>query len=172
MAGDEAKVVNIRSKMEVEKIRESGRIVYETLSAIEKNILLGKDGKELDKFAENFIRSQGGEPAFKGYMGYPSSLCISINDEVVHGIPSKRTLEDGDIVGIDVGAIYEGYYGDHARTFPVGNVSKAILKLMDVTKECLKIGIEKAKPGNRIGDSGFAIQTYAEENNMIFLDYY
>ena len=100
MVGDEVKVVNILSKIEVEKIRESGRIVYETLSAIEENILLGKDGKELDNFAENFIRSQGAEPAFKGYMGYPSSLCISINDEVVNGIRSNRKFMYGVIVSI------------------------------------------------------------------------
>ena len=127
MVGDEVKVVNIRSKMEVEKIRESGRIVYETLSAIEENILLGKDGKELDKFAENFIRSQGAEPAFKGYMGYPSSLCISINDEVVHGIPSSRKFIDGDIVSIDCGVLKDSYYADSARTYAINNISSAVI---------------------------------------------
>ena len=158
MVGDEVKVVNIRSKIEVEKIRESGRIVYETLSAIEENILLGIDGKELDKFAENFIRSQGGEPAFKGYMGYPSSLCISINDEVVHGIPNKEPLKEGDIISIDCGAIKNDFYGDHAYTFAVGEINSETKKLLEITKESLYVGIREFKSGNRVGDVGFAIQ--------------
>ena len=162
MAGDEAKVVNIRSKMEVEKIRESGRIVYETLSAIEKNILLGKDGKELDKFAENFIRSQGGEPAFKGYMGYPSSLCISINDEVVHGIPSSRKFIDGDIVSIDCGVLKDSYYADSARTYAINNISSEVEELMQVTEHALSIGVSAAFAGNRVSDIGYAIQKHAE----------
>ena len=110
MVGDVPEVVNIRSKREIKKIRESGRIVYETLSALEQQIIVGLNGKELDKFAENFIRSQGAKPAFKGYMGYPSSLCISMNDEVVHGIPDNREFNEGDIITIDgsTGRIIEG----------------------------------------------------------------
>ena len=166
MVGDEAKVVNIRSKMEVEKIRESGRIVYETLSAIEKNILLGKDGKELDKFAENFIRSQGGEPAFKGYMGYPSSLCISINDEVVHGIPSSRKFMEGDIVSIDCGVLKDSYYADSARTYAINNISSEVKELMQVTEHALSIGVSAAFAGNRVSDIGYAIQSYVEDQGF------
>ena len=105
---------------------------------------------------------KGAKPGFKGLYGFPSTLCVSINDEVVHGVPSKRRLEDGDIIGIDVGSIIEGFYGDHAKTFPVGSISKQNQKLLSVTKECLLIGIEEAKPGNRIGDIGSAIQSHAE----------
>ena len=103
-------MVNIRSEREIGKIRESSRIVYETLSALSEKIVLGVTGKELDQYAETFIRSQGGEPAFKGYMGYPSTLCISINDEVVHGIPDARKFQNGDIVSIDCGVLKNDYY--------------------------------------------------------------
>ena len=116
---------------------------------------------ELDIFAENFILDQGAKPAFKGLYGFPGTLCVSINDEVVHGVPSTRKLIDGDIIGIDVGSIHEGFYGDHAKTFPVGDIDSD-KKLIDVTKECLMKGINQAKPGNRIGDIGHAIQSYAE----------
>lgn len=158
-------MIKIKTENEIKKMEVASSIISDLLFLLEdKYIKPGVNTLELDKVAENYIIEKGAIPGFKGLYGFPATLCISINDEVVHGIPSKRRLKDGDIVGIDVGAIYEGYYGDHARTFPVGNVNKAILKLMNVTKECLKIGIDKAKPGNRIGDIGFAIQTYAEEN--------
>lgn len=119
---------------------------------------------ELDRCAETFIRKQGGIPGFKGLFGYPATLCISIDDEVVHGIPGKRKLKEGEIVGIDVGVLKNRYYGDHARTFSVGKVSADKKQLMKVTKECLIKGIEQAKPGNRIGDISYAIQKHAEDN--------
>ena len=119
---------------------------------------------DLDKMAEEFILSRDARPAFKGYMGFPSTLCVSVDDEVVHGIPSDRYLEEGQIVGIDCGAEKEGYYGDHAITFSVGNVSESRKKLMQTTKDCLMKGIAEAKPGNFVSDIGYAIQTHAEGN--------
>ena len=162
MVGDEVKVVNIRSSKEVEKIRESGRIVFETLSAIADHILLGKNGEDLDKFAEDFIRSQGGKPAFKGYMGFPSSLCISINDEVVHGIPNDRKFKEGDIVSIDCGVLKDSYYADSARTYAINNISDEVEDLMQVTQHALSLGVNQAFAGNHVSDIGYAIQSYVE----------
>ncbi|MEE2876178.1 MAG: type I methionyl aminopeptidase [Candidatus Neomarinimicrobiota bacterium] len=164
--GNVAKMVNIRSEREIEKIRESGRIVYETLSAMEERTVPGANGKELDRFAENFIRSQGGEPAFKGYMGYPSSLCISINEEVVHGIPTNRSFMEGDIVSIDCGVLKNSYYGDSARTYSVGSVRPEVGDLMRVTEEALYLGIESALAGNRVSDIGCSVQSHVESHGF------
>lgn len=166
MVGDVPEVVNIRSKREIKKIRESGRIVYETLSALEQQIIVGSNGKELDKFAENFIRSQGAKPAFKGYMGYPSSLCISMNDEVVHGIPDNREFNEGDIISIDCGVLKDDYYGDSARTYPVSDVEQEVKELLRVTEESLYLGIDQAVDGNHISDIGYAIQSYVESHGF------
>lgn len=155
-------MVRVRTSREIELITESCQIVADTLDMLTDHVKPGADLLELDNKAEEFIRSCGARPAFKGYMGFPATLCISIDDEVVHGIPAKRTLEEGQIVGIDCGAEKKGYYGDSARTFAVGNIDIEKKRLMDVTKESLMKGIEKAVPGNHVSDIGHAIQTYVE----------
>ena len=156
-------MVAIRSERELKKITESSRIVAETLDFLEEKIVKGVNGKELDKIAEDYIHSRNAEPAFKGYMGYPATLCISVNDEVVHGIPNDTPFKDGDIVGIDCGVLKNGYFGDHARTYMIGNVSKEIQDLVDATRTSLRIGIDQAKAGNYVSDIGHAIQSYVEE---------
>jgi len=155
-------LINIRDLKEIQKIKQSCEIVRDTLKFLEPKIEPGISTLSLDKIAEEFIRSRNALPGFKGLYGFPATLCVSIDDEVVHGIPGKRILEEGQIVSLDVGAIVDGYYGDHARSFPVGEVSADKQKLMDVTKKSLSLGIEAAKPGNHIGDIGYAIQSYVE----------
>ena len=155
-------MIKIKSKDEINKMVRAAEIVRDLLFELENIIKPGISTLELDSFSENFILDQGATPGFKGLYGFPATLCVSINDEVVHGIPSNRKLIDGDIIGIDVGSIHEGFYGDHAKTFPVGNIDSDKEKLIDVTKECLLRGISEAKPGGRIGDIGHAIQSYAE----------
>ena len=142
------------------------KIVRDTLFFIEEKIVLDITPLDLDRIAEEYIISKGGIPGFKGLYGFPSTLCVSIEDEVVHGIPSDRELKDGQIISIDVGSIYNDFYGDHAKTFCLGNVSESKRKLVDVTKKSLMLGIEEVKPKNHIGDIGFAIQNYAEKNNF------
>ena len=155
-------MINIRSKSEILKLSKAAAVVRDLLNEIESLVKPGISTIDLDNFAEQFIIENGAKPGFKGLYGFPSTLCISINDEVVHGLPSNRILKDGDIVGIDVGSIFDGFYGDHAKTFAVGSISDDKEDLLRVTKECLHIGINEAKPGNRIGDIGFAIQAHAE----------
>ena len=157
-------MVYTRSNSEIEMISKSCQIVADTLEMISDLVVPGVLISDLDKMAENFIISAGARPAFKGYMGFPSTLCISIEDAVVHGIPHDIELEEGQIVGIDCGAELNGYYGDHAKTFAVGNISAEKKKLMTITKESLNKGIEMAVPGNRVGDIGHAVQTHAESN--------
>ena len=155
-----------RSPREVDKISRSCQIVADTLIMLEPHIITGARVSDLDQMAEDFIRSQGARPAFKGYMGFPATLCISIDDAVVHGIPGDDVLKDGQIVGVDCGAELDGYYGDHARTFSIGTVVAEKQKLMDVTQKSLMKGIEQALPGNYVGDIGNAVQTYAESNGF------
>jgi len=131
---------------------------------LEELIKPGVQTIELDRRAEEFIRSKGAKPGFKGLYGFPATLCISVNDEVVHGIPSKRTLKDGDVVGIDCGSYMNGFYGDHAKTFKVGNVNPKVEKLLEITKESLHKGINQAIPGNNIGDISFAIQEHVQQH--------
>ncbi|MAR97235.1 MAG: type I methionyl aminopeptidase [Candidatus Neomarinimicrobiota bacterium] len=157
-------MVHIRTDREISLIAASCQIVADTLNMLSDHINPGVRIIDLDKMAEEFILSRDARPAFKGYMGFPSTLCVSVDDEVVHGIPSERYLEEGQIVGIDCGAEKEGYYGDHAITFSVGNVSESRKKLMQTTKDCLMKGIAEAKPGNFVSDIGYAIQTHAEGN--------
>ena len=145
-------------------MRRAGKVVHDTLCMLEEYIKPGIETIELDRLAEEYIRNQGAIPGFKGLYGFPATLCISVEDEVVHGMPGKRILKDGEIVGLDVGSIVEGYYGDHARSFAVGEVDEPHEKLLAVTKESLMIGIEQARPGNRIGDIGHAIQVHAESH--------
>ena len=155
-----------RSIDEIEMISKSCQIVADTINMITEFVVPGCIVSDLDKKAENYIKSRGARPAFKGYMGFPSTLCISIEDAVVHGIPGEIELEEGQIVGIDCGAELNGFYGDHAKTFAVGNISEDKKNLMSITEESLYKGIEKATPGNTIGDIGYAVQTHAESNGF------
>jgi len=155
-------MIHLKNKNEIEKLYRAGQIVKETLFTIEECIKPGISTLELDQIAEEFILSNNAIPGFKGLYGYPSTLCISIDNEVVHGLPSKRLLENGQLVSIDVGSIYDGFYGDHAKTFIVGETTKEKQNLVKVTLDCLEIGIAHANIGNRIGDIGYAIQKYAE----------
>ena len=157
-------MIGIKNKDEINLMKKACNIVSETLCHLEKYIKPGVQTIELDSIAEDYIRTKNAIPGFKGLYGFPATLCISIEDEVVHGIPKNKVLSDGDIVGIDVGAIVDGYYGDHARTFEVGDVSQEKKELMKVTKKSLELGIEASYPGNRIGDIGFAIQNYVEQH--------
>ena len=155
-----------RSENEIKMISRSCQIVADTIDMLSEFVVPGALISDLDKKAENFITSQGARPAFKGYMGFPSTLCISIEDAVVHGIPGDIELKEGQIVGIDCGAELNGYYGDHAKTFSVGKISSEKKKLMKITEESLYKGIEKAVPGNFVGDIGHAVQTHAESNGF------
>ena len=157
-------MIHLKNKSEIEKLYSAGQIVKETLLLVEEYIKPGVTTIELDQIAEKFIRSKKAVPGFKGLYGFPATLCVSIDDEVVHGIPKDRELKNGQIVSIDVGSIYEDFYGDHAKTFVVGDTSDEKKKLLDVTRECLMIGIDQVRVGNRIGDIGYSIQEYAESH--------
>ncbi len=156
-------MVRIRTQREIDLIATSCQIVADTLDMLTEHVKPGASIIDLDEMAETFIRNQGGRPAFKGYMGFPATLCVSVDDEVVHGVPNDRVLKEGQIVGIDCGAEKDGYYGDHARTFAIGKVSNDKQKLMDTTRESLMRGIAAAKPGNYVSDIGHAIQSYVEK---------
>ena len=153
-----------KSSEQIELIRESALLVSKTLGELKKYIFPGAIPIELDKIAETFIRDHGAEPGFLGMYDFPNSLCISINEEVVHGIPKNKPLKNGDIVSIDCGVLKNNYYGDHAYTFTVGDVDEKIIKLLEVTKESLYKGIKKLKVGNRIGDVSSEIQNYTESH--------
>ena len=157
-------MVHIKSQQDIDKIRKASHIVANTLQLLSQHVQAGITTLELDAIAESEIRKTGARPAFKGYRGFPRTLCVSINEEIVHGIPSKRKLKDGDIVSLDLGAIWDGFYGDAARTFAVGAITNEAQKLIDVTRESLKIAIDQAREGNRIGDIGFAVQKYVESH--------
>lgn len=153
-----------KSQNEIDRIRKASQIVARTLNFLEAHVQPGITTRELDQIAESEIRKAGAIPAFKGYRGFPATLCVSVNEEVVHGIPSDRKLKEGDIVGLDLGCIWDGFYGDAAKTFPVGEVSEEAKRLLETTEKSLLIGIDQARVGNRIGDIGFAVQTLAESN--------
>lgn len=155
-------MIVLRSKREIELLRSAGRIVAETHETLRTHVKPGITTRELDAIAEDTIRKLGGEPAFKGYGGFPASICASVNDEVVHGIPGKRQLNDGDIISIDIGAIYKGYYGDSAKTHAVGTVSEEASRLMDVTKASFYEGLKVCRLGYRLSDIGHTIQTFVE----------
>jgi len=155
-------MVIIKAPEEIEKIRTSSRIAAEILIEIENIVKPGVRTIELEQYAEDLAARKKVRPAFKGYHGFPFGLCVSVNEEVVHGMPSKRVLKEGDIVSLDYGVYYNGYYGDTAITVPVGKVSDESLKLLQVTKECLYQGIREAKDGNRLGDISAAIQGVVE----------
>ena len=155
-------MVYTRSEREINMISKSCQIVADTIEMLSEYVIAGVSLIDLDNKAEEYIVSCGARPAFKGYMGFPSTLCVSIDDAVVHGIPHDGYLREGQIVGIDCGAELNGYYGDHARTFAVGDITDEKNKLMQITKESLYKGIEQAKPGNFVGDIGHAVQSHAE----------
>jgi len=159
-------MIFLKNNSEIEKLYCAGQIVKETLLMLEEHIVPGVTTLDLDKLAEEFILSKNSKPGFKGLYGYPATLCTSVDDEVVHGLPNDRVLNEGQIVGIDVGSIYEDYYGDHAKTFSVGSITSEKKKLMNITEECLYKGIDEAKIGNKIGDIGYSIQTHAESHGF------
>jgi methionyl aminopeptidase len=142
---------------------QAGQIVAEVMRSLKEVITVGATTREIEQFADSRIRSLGGKSAFMGYKGYPSSICTSINEEVVHGIPSSRKLRDGDIISIDLGVLYDGFFGDAAYTFPVGKIDEETALLMKVTEEALYCGIDKAVVGNRVNDISHAIQQHAEQ---------
>lgn len=156
--------IRIKTDEEVELIRESSLLVGRTLAEVAALIKPGVTTLQLDAVAEEFIRDNGAEPGFKGYGGFPNTLCASLNEAVVHGIPNDRPLENGDVISLDCGVLKNGFYGDSAYTFEVGEVDPEIQKLLSVTKECLTLAIEQAVTGKRIGDIGAAVQTHAEAN--------
>lgn len=155
-------MIILKSKAELEVMREAGRIVALTHQELAKAIKPGVTTKQLDEIAETFIRSMRAVPSFKGYGGFPGSICASVNEELVHGIPGKRALQEGDIISIDIGAQFQGYHGDSAWTYPVGKISAENEKLLRVTEESLFKGLEKAVPGGRLSDISHAIQVHAE----------
>lgn len=159
-------MITLKSKREIELLKEAGHIVYLTHQYLRPHIKAGIKTIELDRLAEDFIRSKGATPSFKGYEGFPYTLCISINDEVVHGFPSERTLKDGDIISIDIGACYKGYHGDSAWTYQVGEISNEAKYLLEHTEKALYEGIKQAKVGNRIGDISAAVEKYATKHNL------
>ena len=156
-------VIHYKSNEELDIIRESGIILGKVHAEIAKIIRPGVKTIELDKIAYQFIADNGGTPSFKGYNGFPSTLCISVNEIVVHGFPSEYELNDGDIISVDCGVKYEGFHSDSAYTYPVGNVKEEVLKLLRITKESLYKGIEQAVVGNRMGDISFSIQSFVEK---------
>ena len=159
-------MIYIKSSTEIAKMKVSGRIVFETLKEVEKHIKAGITTKELDQIAKDYILSQGAKPSFLGYNGYPASICASVNEVVIHGIPSDRKLKDGDIISIDVGAVKDGYHGDAARTFAVGNISPEAKRLIDVTKQSFFEGLKFARHSERLGSIQATIQKHIEDNGF------
>ncbi|MBQ2872728.1 MAG: type I methionyl aminopeptidase [Bacilli bacterium] len=159
-------MISIKSEREISLMKKAGNIVYRTHKYLEPYIKPGIETKELDKLAYDFITSQDATPSFLNYEGYPASICTSINEEVVHGIPSNRKLKDGDIIGIDIGACYKGYHGDSAWSYIVGSVSREKAYLLEHTEKALYEGLKQVKPGNRIGDISNAIEEYANNHKL------
>lgn len=159
-------MISIKSPREIELMRIAGRIVAETHELLKEAIKPGITTLELDAIAEAYIKKCGAIPAFKDYNGFPSSICSSINEQVVHGIPGPIALKDGDIIGIDIGAVYDGYFGDAARSYGIGNIDRETERLLRVTEESFFKGIENALPGNRLSDISHSIQKYVESNGF------
>jgi methionyl aminopeptidase len=157
-------MIHCKTDAEVELIKKSADILGRAHAEVAKNIKSGVKTSELDKIAYNYITKKGAKPSFKGYKGYPSSLCISVNEVVVHGLPGDYELKEGDIVSIDCGVYLEGFHSDSAYTYPVGNISEETKKLLDITKESLYLGIAQAVSGNRTGDIGHAVQSFVEKD--------
>jgi methionyl aminopeptidase len=160
-------MIQLKNPLQIKEMRDAGRITGEALLVARENIREGISTYELDQIIRNYIEKQGAKPSFLGYGGFPGSACISINDEVIHGIPSaKRILREGDIVKVDVGAYYKGFHGDAARTIPVGKISEEAEKLIRVTRESFFAGVEKLQVGNRLGDVGHAIDAHVVANGF------
>jgi methionyl aminopeptidase len=159
-------MIELKTSSQIERMRKAGQIVAETLELMRQTVRPGVTTGELDRLAEEYIRRCGAIPAFKGYNGFPATLCASVNEQVVHGIPGLRTLQSGDIISIDCGAVFDGYYGDAAITLPVGEVSEDLQKLLQVTEESLILGIPQAIKGNRLYDISHAVQTHVEAHGF------
>lgn len=158
-------MIYLKTAEEIELLRENNLLVSATLAEVGRHVRPGVSTLELDKFAEEFIRSHGAEPGFLGYGGFPNTLCMSVNEEVVHGIPSaKRILKEGDVLSVDCGTLMKGFYGDSAYTFAVGEIAPEVADLLRVTKEALYKGVAQAKAGNRVGDVASAVQEHAERH--------
>lgn len=156
----------LKAPWELEILRRSNRLVAETLQELARRVRPGTTTLELDRFAEGFLRERGARPAFKGYRDYPFTLCASVNEAVVHGFPSTRALQEGDILSLDMGAVVDGYYGDAAVTLPVGRISAEAERLLTVTRECLDRAVQAARPGGRLADISQAVQGHAEANGF------
>ena len=157
-------MITIKSQSELDKMEAAGRIVEETLNLMAKTAKAGMRTEELNQIADEYIRSRGAVPSFLNYAGYPKSICTSVNEQVVHGIPGSYKLKDGDILSVDIGAVLNGFHGDAARTLLIGEVPEEVQELVRVTKECFFEGLRQARPGNRISDIGKAVQAYAESH--------
>ncbi|MFH1181078.1 MAG: type I methionyl aminopeptidase [bacterium] len=159
-------MVEIKTPEEIKIMAEGGKLLAVILNKLEKAVRPGIATKELDGLAEKLILNSGGQCSFKGYQGYPSCLCTSVNEEIVHAVPSERVLKDGDIISLDLGVLYKGFHTDMAITVPVGKVKSEVKKLVEVTKKSLAIGIKEVRPGNHLGDIGWAIQKYVESQKF------
>ncbi len=159
-------MIYLKKNEELEKMRKAGKIVGDVLKLLEDKIAIGMKTIELDRLAYDYITKMGAKPSFLGYGGFPASICVSIDEEVVHGFPSERIIKEGEIVSVDVGAFIGGFHGDAARSFYLGETSKEKKKLVEVTRECFFKGVETVMEGSALGDIGSAIQTYAEENGF------
>lgn len=159
-------MLTLKTKQEIFAMRKSGKVTAAVLALVAELAKPGITTGELDRRAEDLIRSMGAEPAFKGYMGYPNTLCTSVNDEVIHGMPGSRVLTEGDILSVDTGAVLDGYYSDAAVTVPIGKVSEEASRLIEATKKCLELGIMAARAGARLGDIGNAVQKEAESSGF------
>lgn len=159
-------MIILKTPRQIEQMKEAGLIVWQVHQELAKVVQPGVTTRELDELAESLIRKAGGVPTFKGYHGYPASVCASVNDEVVHGIPSERQLQEGDIVAIDLGVTYKGWVGDSAYTHPVGKIDPETARLLDVTRIALEKALAQCYSGNRLGDIGHAVQSYVEANGF------
>lgn len=159
-------MIALRSGAEIAAMRQAGQVVGEVLRGLEALVRPGVTTAELDRWAEALIRERGGKPSFKGYHGFPATLCTSLNEEVVHGIPGSRKLRTGDLVSIDVGVCWEGWHGDAARTYPVGDISEESARLLETTRTALQLGIQQARIGNRLSDIGHAVQRHVEASGF------
>ncbi|MCD6270429.1 type I methionyl aminopeptidase [bacterium] len=155
-------MITVKTEKEIEIMREGGQLLADILEEVSKKVAPGVTTKELDALAENLILRNKAKPAFKGYGGFPATLCTSVNNVVVHGVPSDRRLEEGDIISLDIGLVYKGFFADMAKTVAVGSVNPEAMRLIRVTKKALKLAIKKSKPGNTFGDIGNTIQRYVE----------
>lgn len=161
-----SKIITLKSHTEIEKMRVSNLIVAEIVAIIKDIVKAGITTMDIERVCEEELNKRKARPAFKGYRGYPYCLCASINEEVVHGMPSKRILKEGDILSVDIGAVYDNYYGDIAITIPIGKVSDEAVRLIDVTESALSMAIDAARIGNRLSDISYAVQSYAEDNGF------